>query len=399
LLFTVFVPGTVAVLAPWWIAERPALPAPWSWNASQAAGAALALVGLAVYFRCLWDFGARGRGTPAPIDPPRALVVTGLYRWVRNPMYWGVGLFIAGEAIFYGSRGVFLYLAVWLVFVHLMVVLYEENALRRAFGAAYEEYCRTVPRWLPRRPRSSSVATVLLLAASAIGFAQPADEEIAAPLHVLFIGNSLTYTNDLPGMLTALAAASGKARPFVRSVSVPGFSLEDHWNQGDAKKAIAVGGWDFVVLQQGPSASSEGVSVLRAYARWFAREIRAAGARPVLYMVWPSAGRRQDFDGVARSYGDAARDVNGLLCPAGEAWRLAAKRDPKLALYSPDGLHPTAAGTYLAALTFFDLLYGKSPVGLPLKLTLPSGEKVEIPEAQARVLQAAAAEAKGQAAR
>jgi hypothetical protein len=91
--------------------------------------------------------------------------------------------------------------------------------------------------------------------------------------------------------------------------------------------------------------------------------------------------------------------VGGLLCPAGEAWRLAARRDPKLALYSPDGLHPTAAGTYLAALTFFGLLYGESPVGLPSKLTLPSGERVEIPEAQARVLQVAAAEAKGQTAR
>jgi hypothetical protein len=241
---------------------------------------------------------------------------------------------------------------------------------------------------------------LLLAGACAVGLArEPAQEDVSAPLHVLFVGNSLTYTNDLPAMFAALAAASGKAKPFVRSVSAPGYSLEDHWNQGDAKKAIAVGGWDFVVLQQGPSASSEGVSALRAYARWFAKEIRAAGAQPVLYMVWPSASRPQDFDGVARSYGDAARDVGGLLCPAGEAWRLAARRDPKLALYSPDGLHPTAAGTYLAALTFFDLLYGESPVGLPSKLTLPSGERVEIPEAQARVLQVAAAEAKGQTAR
>jgi len=237
----------------------------------------------------------------------------------------------------------------------------------------------------------------LLAGACALGLALgPAEEDVAAPLHVLFIGNSLTYANDLPAMFTALAAASGKAKPFVRSVSAPGFSLEDHWNQGDSKKAIAVGGWDFVVLQQGPSASSEGVSVLRTYAGRFAKNIRAVGARPVLYMVWPSASRPQDFDGVARSYGDAARDVGGLLCPAGDAWRLAAKRDPKLALYSPDGLHPTAAGTYLAALTFFDLLYRESPVGLPSTLTLPSGEKVEIPEARARVLQAAAAEANRQ---
>ena len=90
----------------------------------------------------------------------------------------------------------------------------------------------------------------------------------------------------------------------------------------------------------------------------------------MLYMVWPSTSRFQDFDGVALSYRDAARDVGGILCPAGETWRAAWKRDPKLALYSPDGLHPTPAGTYAAAVTFFQVLYKQSPVGLPASLTL-----------------------------
>jgi protein-S-isoprenylcysteine O-methyltransferase Ste14 len=154
LIFTFLVPGTVAVLLPWWIAGRPALPTPPDWGARRWIGAFVALIGLAVYLRCVWDFGARGRGTPLPIDPPRALVVAGLYRWVRNPIYWGVGLFIAGEALFYGSRDVALYLAAWAVVVHLVVVLYEEQALRLKFGAPYEEYRRTVRRWLPRRPRT-----------------------------------------------------------------------------------------------------------------------------------------------------------------------------------------------------------------------------------------------------
>jgi hypothetical protein len=167
-------------------------------------------------------------------------------------------------------------------------------------------------------------------------------------------------------------------------------SLEDQWNAGDAQKAIAGGGWDFVVLQQGPSASPEGTLLLRTYSRRFAELIRKGGARPVLYMVWPSVARRQDFDGVALSYRDAARDVQGLLCPVGEAWRAAWKRDPKLALYSPDGLHPTPAGTYLAALTFVAVLYGRSPAGLPAKAA-----GLEIPAGEARILQEAAAEAVG----
>lgn len=232
----------------------------------------------------------------------------------------------------------------------------------------------------------------LLLAVPALA-QQPADEEVAAPLHVLFIGNSLTYTNDLPAVFRALAEAAGKSRPFVRAVTGPGFSLEDQWNQGDAQKAISVGSWDYVVLQQGPSASPDGISVLRAYTERFAKEIRAVGARPVLYMVWPSTSRPQDFDGVVQSYAGAAKAVGGLVCPAGDAWRLAWKKNPKLALYSADGLHPTAAGTYLAALSFFRLFYGLSPVGLPARLALPGAPPLDLPAADARTMQEAAAEA------
>jgi hypothetical protein len=238
-------------------------------------------------------------------------------------------------------------------------------------------------------------ALIAALAASFAAAQDPPEDGLAPPLHVLFIGNSLTYSNDLPAMFTELAAAAGKPRPFVRAVTAPGLSLEDQWNRGDAQKAIAVGGWDFVVLQQGPSASPEGTLLLRTYSRKFAELIRKGGARPVLYMVWPSVARRDDFDGVALSYRDAAKDVRGLLCPAGEAWRAAWKRDPGLAFYSADGLHPTAMGTYVAALTFYGVLYGQSPVGLPGVLALPGGVRVDIPEVQARTLQEAAADAVG----
>ena len=243
----------------------------------------------------------------------------------------------------------------------------------------------------------SGLALLWLAAAATIVAQEPAEENVAPPLHVLFIGNSLTYTNDLPAMFTALAEAAGKPRPFVRAITGGGLSLEDHWNLGEAQKAIAVGGWDFVVLQQGPSAAPESQVLLRRYTRLFAEQIRAAGARPVLYMVWPSTSRFQDFDGVALSYRDAALDVNGVLCPAGEVWRAAWKRDPKLAFYSPDGLHPTPAGTYAAAVTFFRVFYKQSPVGLPARMTLPpGGDLIEIPEAQARVIQEAVGDVVGQ---
>lgn len=238
---------------------------------------------------------------------------------------------------------------------------------------------------------TSRVIAFLLLAVSSVESNSPHGQ--AQALRVLFVGNSLTYTNDLPAMVEALAEASGAARPSCRAIVAGGYSLEDHWNQGAARKAIAGGVWDVVVLQQGPSASTEGRASLLEYARRFAVEIRRAGARPALYMVWPATNRKGDFAGVAESYKQAAAETQGLLFPAGEAWRAAWRRDPKLALYSTDGLHPTLAGTYLAALTIYAQLYAHTPVGLPASFNLRSGMKIEIPLDQARLLQEAAAEA------
>src|SRR5262245_16354271 len=139
-----------------------------------------------------------------------------------------------------------------------------------------------------------------LVVAALLGIAQP-----APPTRILFIGNSLTYSNDLPAMVCGLARAA--ARNAVRaSVAKPDYSIEDHWNEGDARRAIARG-WDVVVLQQGPSALPESRVLLVEYTKRFDAEIRKAGARTALYMVWPSRQRRGDFDGVSQSYRAAAR--------------------------------------------------------------------------------------------
>ncbi len=98
------------------------------------------------------EFALRGRGTPAPFDPPRRLVVTGLYRWVRNPMYVGMGVMLIGEALLIPqiAREMAALIAVLWIAVTLMVVKHEEPALRRTFGDDYAEYCRHVSRWIPR---------------------------------------------------------------------------------------------------------------------------------------------------------------------------------------------------------------------------------------------------------
>ena len=234
---------------------------------------------------------------------------------------------------------------------------------------------------MPRGFCTRFTAVLGLLSALAILLAVDARAQSARPLRILFIGNSLTAWNDLPDTVMRLAMAGGHPQPLTRMVAVGGFSLEDHWNQGDARRAIGDGKWDAVVLQQGPSALPESRRLLVEYARRFAEAITKAGARPALYMVWPSIQRRGDFNGVSQSYRAAATAVSGIILPAGDAWSLVLQRHRDLALYSEDGLHPTRAGSYLAALVIVQGLYNQSPIGLP-----PLG----LSDADARLLQDAA---------
>jgi len=108
-------------------------------------------LGAAIYYWCAWDFATAGQGTPAPIDPPKHLVVKGLYRFVRNPMYAGVLLLLAGESLAFQSLRILTYAAIVFVVANLFVIFYEEPALKRKFGAEYEEYLRSVTRWIPGR--------------------------------------------------------------------------------------------------------------------------------------------------------------------------------------------------------------------------------------------------------
>ncbi|HKV81744.1 MAG TPA: isoprenylcysteine carboxylmethyltransferase family protein [Candidatus Sulfotelmatobacter sp.] len=147
LLFTIFVPGTVAILIPRWLLGGFAKP---PGGVLTSIGGIVFLIGAAIYLRCAWEFAVRGLGTPAPIAPTKFLVTTALHRYVRNPMYIGVALAILGEAVVFRSIHVAEYAGVMLLIAHTFVVLYEEPTLQRQFGDSYEEYQRKVPRWLPR---------------------------------------------------------------------------------------------------------------------------------------------------------------------------------------------------------------------------------------------------------
>ena len=177
-------------------------------------------------------------------------------------------------------------------------------------------------------------------------------------------------------------------------VAFGGFSLEDHWNEGSAKRAITRGGWSTVVLQQGPSALPESRVLLVDYTRRFDAEIKRVGARTALYMVWPTADRRFDFDGVRASYEAAATAVGGVLLPAGNALKRAMQLDRRLALFGPDGFHPSVEATYLTALVITGRLTGRAIDAVPATFSLAGSpaSRLSIPEADAAVLKRVAAE-------
>jgi protein-S-isoprenylcysteine O-methyltransferase Ste14 len=148
LVFTVFVPGFWTVLVPYWlVGQWPRL----DLRREGVAGCALVVAGVALYLMCaFWGFALRGKGTPAPIDAPKKLVVEGPYRIVRNPMYWSVAMVMLGEALVFRSVALAEVAGAFFACTMLFVLVYEEPVLRTKFGAEYEEYCRRVPRWIPR---------------------------------------------------------------------------------------------------------------------------------------------------------------------------------------------------------------------------------------------------------
>ncbi len=152
LFFLVLLPGTATIFFPRWILAETGEGGIGRWGQRETLALAPIAVGAAILLRCVWEFARRGRGTLAPIDPPRELVVSGLYRYVRNPMYVGVLLILLGEAVLFASRALLVYAALFAAIVHLFVVLYEEPALSAQFGNSYARYRRAVRRWVPGRP-------------------------------------------------------------------------------------------------------------------------------------------------------------------------------------------------------------------------------------------------------
>jgi hypothetical protein len=208
---------------------------------------------------------------------------------------------------------------------------------------------------IARRRRYTVLALVLAsaTAACATGVADNAPGSA-----ILFVGNSLTYVNDLPGMVRRVAEAAGGGLR-VEMAAGANLAVIDHTDGAtDAKGKISANRWDVVVLQQGPTPGGICRDALVIAAMRLAPAIREAGGRPALFLPWTRRSYTGPIDEIAASATAAARAVGGLVIPIGIAWRKALQADPTLPLYGQDGYHPAPAGTLLSALTTYDRIVG-----------------------------------------
>jgi hypothetical protein len=196
---------------------------------------------------------------------------------------------------------------------------------------------------------------------------------------ILFIGNSFTARNNLPGLISDLAAARGLSVEH-RLLSIGGASLRTHWNKGEALAAIKTGRFDYVVLQEQSTLPIKNAARMRENVLLFDEAIRAAGSKAVLYMTWArqhSPDKQLDISDAYRSVGG---EIDALVVPVGEVWQRYVRKHDSPVLYDKDQSHPTIAGTYLAACVFLDALFSKSPVGIKIEapgLTADDAKKLQ----------------------
>jgi protein-S-isoprenylcysteine O-methyltransferase Ste14 len=148
ILFVLLIPFMLLAILPFWLMTTE--PALFSFGVLRWLALPLWLGGTTGMLWCAYDFTFKGRGTPAPIDPPKELVVSGLYRFVRNPMYVSGTIILLGHVFWSPSLPLLIAPLLFLLATHLFIILYEEPTLRKKFGVVYEQYCRDVPRWIPR---------------------------------------------------------------------------------------------------------------------------------------------------------------------------------------------------------------------------------------------------------
>lgn len=174
--------------------------------------------------------------------------------------------------------------------------------------------------------------------------------------NLLFIGNSLTSSNNLPELVKEYAKTQGKDL-FVASIVKSNYALIDHWKEGAIQASIESKSFDFVMVQQGPSSQPDGRALLIEYGGLISELCNSNDAKLAYYMVWPSLANYDTFDGVINSYRIAANRTNDILCPVGEVWKSYFDETGDFSYYGSDGFHPSLAGSTVAAQVIYESLF------------------------------------------
>lgn len=191
-------------------------------------------------------------------------------------------------------------------------------------------------------------------------------------MNVLFVGNSLTYFNNLPELVKQVAACDSVEMVY-QSLSFPNYALFDHWNDGKVISEINSRKYDYVVVQQGPSSQQEGRMYLLNYGIKLDSLCDKNRAKMAVYMVWPARARLSDFEGVHESYKMLADTTSSIFCPAGKAWQKLWENQPGFKLYSEDDFHPSYHGSLLSAMVIYGSLTRRNSLGFLMYDNLKAG--------------------------
>ena len=229
--------------------------------------------------------------------------------------------------------------------------------------------------------RSIILSCVLLVVTVAVS-AQPQQSPTtthSCTTRVLFLGNSYTYFNDLPAIVSELAKAGHQCTVETRMVAPGGKTLKDHWQSSASREALNAHAWHFVVLQDQSTLGTNlyfegqtrvgGDEIFRPYAELWANEIRKHHATPVFYLTWARKATPVDQAVLNYAYISAAKATHSLVAPVGLAWARVRQTDPSIDLYYRDGAHPSTAGSYLAACAIYATIFHASPVNLPARIS------------------------------
>ena len=196
-------------------------------------------------------------------------------------------------------------------------------------------------------------------------------------MKILFVGNSFTARNDVPGLIAAMARSRGHTLEHTL-ISAGGASLKMHWNKGEAQKAMEKTRYDYVVLQEQSTLPVKNCQRTHENIRLFDDAIRTAGAKMVLYLTWAREKVPETQQALTDCYTSIGKELGAIVVPAGVAWERVLRAPDHPVLHDKDGSHPTLAGSYLAACVFVAVLLGENPLGIPVDLEGMTPGEVEV---------------------